>query len=406
MVYAEQLNLFQERVFSPSLPRGYEPVRPAHFEPSRIYLAKGSMAKLERRRFVERICGLYPEARVEERLDTPHNQLELNERDPLSLHRVGKHTLVFGELVSAVRFAQERGNACPNYWHFSPYGFCPYGCRYCYLAGTPGVKFSPSVKIYVNLPEILRQIDIIARRLATPTAFYLGKLQDSLALDSLTAFSTVIVPFFAEHALAHLTLLTKSAYVDRLLDLDHRGHSILSWSVNPPEVSTMFEENVPSIDERLDAMRRVSESGYPVRAIMMPIIPIDHWQEYYDAFTTRLLETVPIQRLTLGGICIYRSARGLMEKKMGVLNVVSENIDHLPAAQDGRERYTHSLRHKVYSHIIQCARRHRPELDIALCLEEQALWESIAACEEDDATAVDAAVLTMRGRTNSLPLLS
>jgi len=284
---------------------------------------------------------------------------------------------VFGELESAVRFSEEKGNACPNYWHFSPYGFCPYGCRYCYLAGTPGVKFSPSVKIYVNLPEMLLEIDRIARRQQRPTAFYLGKQQDSLALDPLTAYSTVLVPFFAEHPWARLTLLTKSAHVDRLLDLEHREQSIPSWSVNPPEVSAMFEENVPSIDERLEAMRRVAERGYPIRAIMMPIIPIDGWQDVYRAFTERLLETAPIRRLTLGGICIYRSARDLMERKMGTRNLVSERIDRAsPIAGDGRARYSRNLRHEVYSLIIASARRLRPDLEIALCLEEEALWES------------------------------
>ncbi len=370
------MDMFGAAVFGPSLPKDYEPARPAHFEVERIHLAKGSVATSERRRFVERICALYPEAPVEERLDTPHNSLRLGGRDPLGLHRTGKHTLVFGEIETAVRFAQEKGNACPNYWHFSPYGFCPYGCRYCYLAGTPGVKFSPSVKIYVNLPEMLLEIDRIGRRQQKPTAFYLGKLQDSLALDPLTAYSTVLVPFFAEHPWARLTLLTKSAHVDRLLDLNHRGHSILSWSVNPPEVSAMFEENVPSIDERLEAMRRVAERGYPVRAIMMPIIPIDGWQDVYRAFTRRLLETVPIHRLTLGGICIYRSARDLMERKMGPRNLVSGHIDRAaPPAGDGRARYSRELRHEVYSLIIACARSLRPSLEIALCLEEEALWE-------------------------------
>jgi len=376
MLDVEQLDLLGQREFTVSLPRDYEPVRPAHFEVASIILAKGSTNTPERKRFVERICDLYPEARVEERLDTPHSQLSLGDRDPLRLHRVGKHTLVFGELQSAVRFAQESGNACPNYWHFSPYGFCPYGCKYCYLAGTPGVKFSPSVKIYVNLPEMLLDIDRIAWRQHTPTAFYLGKLQDSLALDPLTAYSTVLVPFFAEHPWARLTLLTKSAHVDRLLDLEHRGHSILSWSVNPPEVSAMFEENVPGIDERLQAMRRVAERGYSVRAIMMPIIPIEGWRDLYAAFTRHLLDGVPIQRLTLGGICIYRSARDLMERKLGRRNTVSEHIDGRTIAGDGRARYSHSLRHEVYSLIIETARRLRPELEIALCLEEQALWES------------------------------
>lgn len=371
------MDLFGTPEFHPRLPENYEPVRPDYFDVERIYLTRGSIATPERKRFVERICALYPDVPVEKRLDTPHNQLGLGARDPLRLHQTGKHTLVFGELQSAVRFSAEKGNACPNYWHFSPYGFCPFGCRYCYLAGTPGVKFSPSVKIYVNLPEILLEIDRIARSQAQPTAFYLGKLQDSLALDPLTAYSTVLVPFFAQHPWARLTLLTKSAHVDRLLDLDHGGHSILSWSVNPPEVSTVFEENVPSIEDRLQAMRQVADRGSPVRAIMMPIIPIDGWRDAYQAFTERLLASVPTQRLTLGGICIYRSARDLMERKMGTRNLVSERIDRAsPIADDGRARYPRSLRHEAYSLVIQTARRLRPDLEIALCLEEDALWES------------------------------
>ena len=371
-----QRDLFGTTVFSLSLPRDYEPVRPAYFQVSRIFLAKGSVATPERRRFVERVCRLYPEAQVEECLDTPHNRIELGERDALGLHQAGKQTLVFGELNTAVRFSQERENACPNYWHFSPYGFCPYGCKYCYLAGTQGVKFSPSIKIYVNLPEMLSEVDRVARRRRRPTAFYLGKLQDPLALDPLTAYSTTLVPFFAEHPTARLTLLTKSAHVERLLDLEHRGQTILSWSVNPPEVSAIFEENVPSLDERLEAMHRAADRGYPVRAVMMPIIPIEGWQDVYAAFTERLLETVPIRRLTLGGICIYRGARELMERKMEKANAVSAHIDGgSQTAGDGRARYPQDLRGAAYSLIIERARRLRPDLELALCLEEKAVWE-------------------------------
>ena len=65
-----------------------------------------------------------------------------------------------------------------------------------------------------------------------------------------------------------------------------------------------------------------------------------------------------------------------MEKKMGVRNVVSEHIDAAsPKAGDGRARYSRDLRHEVYSLVIESARRLRPDLEIALCLEEQALWE-------------------------------
>ena len=371
-----QINLFGETVSKFFLPMDYAPVRPDYVEVSQIYLAKGSVSTPERRRFVERICRLYPEATVKECPNTPHNRIELNETDVLALHRVGKRTLVFGELKTAVRFSQEEGNTCPNYWHFSPYGFCPHDCKYCYLAGTQGVKFSPTVKIYVNLPEMLGEIDRIARRLGKPTAFYLGKLQDPLAFDPLTAYSTVMVPFFAKHPFARMTLLTKSTNVERLIELDHQRHTILSWSVNPPEVCEIFEENVPSMEERLEVIRHVASAGYPVRAVMMPIIPVEDWKDIYTAFTKRLIEDVPIQRLTLGGVCIYRGARKLMERKMGLNNAISSHIEDISQRTgDGRARYSQALRREAYSLIIEIVRRLRPELELALCLEEHELWQ-------------------------------
>ena len=153
------------------LPLEYKPRRASCFAPQKIILAKGSNTTPDRCRFVQQICAVYPEAEVVEQFDIVHSKIKLPQDLLLDQHYAGKQTLVFGELKSAVRFSEENDNACPNYWHFSPYGFCPYNCHYCYLAGTPGVKFSPTVKIYVNLPEILRKIDRAAVKLAGPPRF-------------------------------------------------------------------------------------------------------------------------------------------------------------------------------------------------------------------------------------------
>jgi hypothetical protein len=56
------------------------------------------------------------------------------------------------------------------------------------LAGTPGVWFSPTVKIFLNLEEIVSEVDRTANQLGRPTAFYLGKLQDGLALEPLSGY--------------------------------------------------------------------------------------------------------------------------------------------------------------------------------------------------------------------------
>jgi len=356
----------------------YDPRQPAGFSPTRIVLAKGSNTTATRRQLAERICAAYPTADVIEDFGTPHNRISLGQSEPLALHQEGKRTLVLAEHKSAVRHSTEEGNSCPNYWHFSPYGFCPYGCTYCYLAGTQGVRFSPTVKVFLNLPEILDEIDRIARRLGEPTAFYLGKLQDGLALDPLTGYSRQIIPFFTAHPFARLTLLTKSADVSNLIDLEHKGHAILSWTVNPAAIVDTFERNTVPVADRLAAMEAAAEAGYPVRAVLMPIIPLPDWETIYGGFLKTLLSRIRLQRLTLGSICSYPQAVRLMEQKLGPRNPISLMLDtgHRKTP-DGRARFPQALREQVYRHLIQTIRHTAPNLEIGLCLEEHSMFHSL-----------------------------
>ncbi len=362
--------------------------RPARlFRPSRIILAKGSNRTSARRQLAERICAAYPDAEIVEAFGVPHNRVDLGETDPLRLHERGKQTLVLGEHCSAVRFSDEGGNACPNYWHFSPYGFCPYGCHYCYLAGTPGVWFSPTVKIFLNLEEILSEVDRTAIQLARPTAFYLGKLQDGLALEPLSGYARTMIPRFARHPFARMVILTKSADVENLLDLDHVGRTILSWTLNAPEVANGFERNTPDVMARIDAMRRCTQAGYPVRAVVMPIIPVANWHGIYDRFISAMLESVPLSRITLGSVCSYPQAQRLMELKLGKENAVSSLLDRGPAkSDDGRLRFGRVTRQEVYRYLVECIRRERRDLEIGLCLEDEKMFtaldlqESIGRC--------------------------
>jgi DNA repair photolyase len=373
----------QTELFSPEIKtESYQP-RPAPlFRPRQIILAKGSLSTTRRKRMAEGICAAYPSAQVVEQLSVPHNKVSFDCTDPLELHYRGHRALVIGEHKSAVGRSDETGNTCPNFYHFSPYGYCPYGCQYCYLAGTQGVRFSPSVKIFVNLDDILAEVDRIARKLGRPEAFYLGKLQDGMALDPLTGYSRTMIRFFAEHPFARLRILSKSADFQNVLDLDHRGNTVLCWSLNPPAVREDYEAVTPGIENRLQAMEQCAAAGYPIRVMLMPIIPIPEWQRHYDEFLEQLLTRVKLDRLTLGGVCSYGPALNLMERKLGQGNLVSRSLSVINNSPgDGRARYPLELRRGIYEHLLRTIRRFQPGLTCALCMEDVALAGSLGLAE-------------------------
>ncbi|GAF72787.1 unnamed protein product, partial [marine sediment metagenome] len=178
-----------------------------------------------------------------------------------------------------------------------------------------------------------------------------------------------MIPFFNQQKYARLTLLTKSADVDNLLDLDHQGHTILSWSLNPSEISNWFESNVPTPNERIAAMRKCADAGYPLRAVIMPIIPIEGWQNIYTRFLGNLIELVPLDRITLGQICSFPEALQLTEQKLGKDNPISKMLEK-GKSKDGRIRFPIKLRIGVYKYLVNTIRKLQPKLQIGLCMEE------------------------------------
>jgi len=228
------------------------------------------------------------------------------------------------------------------------------------MAGSPGVWFSPVVKIYVNLREILAEVDRQANLLARETVFCLGKFEDALALEPLASYSETLVSFFANHRYARLFTQTKSASVEGLLDVAHAAKTTLSWTVSPAEIAERYEANAPSVEERLDAMTRCSRRGYPVQANMTPVIPHGNWEESYPALVRALVKRVPLRKLTVGGVRLDTRSLLLLEGTVGKDNAISHHLSRTPLDGDCRSFYEPGLLRHLYRRIVEEARAIRP----------------------------------------------
>ena len=62
-----------------------------------------------------------------------------------------------------------------------------------------------------------------------------------------------------------LELKSKTDHIDGLLDLDHGGRTVISFSVNAPAICETEERLAAPLAKRLAAAERARESGIPHR---------------------------------------------------------------------------------------------------------------------------------------------
>lgn len=174
-------------------------------------------------------------------------------------------------------------------WRFDLAEGCPAHCQYCYLAGS--LAGPPITRAYANVPEILDGLAAVAgqgeitsrsaTRQAEGTTFEAGCYTDPLGIEHLTgSLAAAIKHFGAWDAHVQLRFTTKFDGVDGLLGVPHHSKTRIRFSVNA-KAAERYEGGTARMPQRLAALRRVAEAGFPIGLVIAPIMPVPEWQEGY-----------------------------------------------------------------------------------------------------------------------------
>lgn len=265
---------------------------------------------------------------------------------------------------------------CAKFYKLTSYNNCNFWCEYCYLYLT--FRTQPVSTHFINYEKMYDEI-IKFDRLKIPKSLRilnLGELGDPLAVDYITGFAQQIIPFMPEYAQrTRLLFLTKSDCVDGILNLNHGGRSVISFSVNTDAVFQQLEHRTASPESRLAAAAKVQKAGYEVRLRIDPVIFYSTWQKDYKALVEKIFEYVQPTRITIGE---YRPSNGLS-------NHISTRFPDSPLLKINRSlvkegkklRYPKNLRIKMFGIIIEAIKMHRGDIDIALCKENPQIWKAL-----------------------------
>ena len=291
--------------------------------------------------------------------------------------RAERNVLLLRDRVSPfIEQFQHPIGRCTKFYKLTAYNNCNFWCEYCYLYLT--FRTQPISTHFINYEKMFDEIEKFDRA-AIPKSLKilnLGELGDPLAVDYITRFAKQIISFMPEHAPAtRLLFLTKSDCVDNILEVNHGGQSVISFSVNTDKVFNQLEHRTPSPDLRLAAAAKVQKAGYEVRLRIDPIIFYSTWEKDYRELVNKIFQFVQPARITLGE---YRPSNGLANHistrfpESALLQVNKKLVK-----EGAKLRYPENLRIRMFRTIIEEIKKHGSTIDIALCKEHPQIWKAL-----------------------------
>lgn len=165
---------------------------------------------------------------------------------------------------------------------------CTAMCLYCYLVCN--YNKCAYLRLFVNREQMLDRLIKKGRESSSPAVFEIGSNSDLVLENVITGNLLYTIPRFAEEGRGKLTFPTKFDMVDPLLTLEHRGKIIFRMSVNPRELIKRIEIGTSGLAQRIGAVNKMCEAGYPCGLLIAPVILTEGWKEMYTGLLKELEE--------------------------------------------------------------------------------------------------------------------
>lgn len=163
---------------------------------------------------------------------------------------------------------------------------CTAMCLYCYLVCN--YNKCAYLRLFVNREQMLDRLIKQGNKSERPLTFEIGSNSDLVLENTITGNLLYTIPRFAAEGAGRLTFPSKFHMVEPLLGLNHRGKVIFRMSVNPQPLIRKIELGTSSLNQRIEAVNRMCEAGYPCGLLIAPVILEEGWKELYTELLKEL----------------------------------------------------------------------------------------------------------------------
>ena len=265
--------------------------------------------------------------------------------------------------------AGQHGGVCQPALSLNIVDGCVFRCAYC--------GFGRYIIFYLDVERLIDGLDDCFARYPTQRLYKYSNMTDLPPFEPELDAIPPLAARFAREPNRYLMLFTKSDNVDYLADLDHRGRTIISWSITCESASVLVDKRAATMHQRIAAMEKMQKAGYPVRARLSPIVPVANWRQEYTELFELLLSRVQPDLITLellGWMTI--------DDLLAIFDCSILDQTALQAAEAARQEladihwgpFTQQTHEEVYSFCIDTVRRLSPGTAVSVCHGTQPTW--------------------------------
>ncbi len=257
-----------------------------------------------------------------------------------------------------------------NYYNVNYMEGCFFDCSYCilqlYLRNKP-------LTVYVNFDDIIKELEA---ELSKNKFIRIGpgELADSLLLENYTGFAFRLIDFFKDKN-ALFEIKTKDHNVESILNANHGGRTVVSFSVNSKRIVKSDEKFASNLEDRIKAAKICVDFGFPVAFHFDPVIIYPGWEREYLETVKHISHIIPVEKIkwiSIGFLRFPLELKPLIKQSHRDSKLLT---GELVKCQTGKMRYFIKLRQHGYDIMKKTIVTNLPGVNVYFCMETSFLWK-------------------------------
>ena len=251
---------------------------------------------------------------------------------------------------------------------------CGFDCSYCSIQSFYN---QDKIGFDVNFKKNLENLKL------DPNETYhigTGQSSDSLMWGNKEGILDALFNFARKNPNVILEFKTKSNNIKYLLENEVPKNIICTWSLNTPTIIENEEHLAASLDQRIEAAKKVNDKGVLVGFHFHPIVHYENYLNEYEEVYKRLIDTFDPKNVALVSFGTLTFIKPVINK-IRSRNFKSKILQMPLVDANGKQSYPLDIKKEMFCHAYKSFKPWHKDVYFYLCMEDQSLWKEVFGYE-------------------------